>query len=130
MIYFAYPYATPTDTVTLGGERDAEERDFEPFEDVVTTEDGQMRTYQTGPTQGYTTGFPVRFWLHEDIAMGTSNLAAFMSFVATSIRFAKYQFKFTDSDGDVHRVRLIGGLKTKQRALLTEVEVTLQEDFA
>jgi hypothetical protein len=129
MITFAYPYSSPTVTVTLGGERDAEERGFEPFEDVITTEDGQMRTYQTGPTQGYTTNYPVRFWLHEDSAKNTSNLAAFMSFVTSSIRFAKYQFKFTDGDGDVHRVRLIGGLKTKQRARWTEAEVTLEEDF-
>jgi hypothetical protein len=129
MITFTYPYTTPTDTVTLGGERDAEERGFEPFEEVVITEDGKMRTYQTGPTQGYTTNYPVRFWLHEDAAKGTSNLAAFLSFVTTKIRFAKYPFKFTDGQGAVHRVRLIGGLKTKQRARWTEVEVTLQEDF-
>lgn len=129
MITFAYPYTTPTDTVTLGGERDAEERGFDPFEDNITTEDGKMRTYQTGPTQGYTRNYPVRIWLHEDAAKGTSNLAAFMTFITDKIRFAKYQFKFTDSDGDVHRVRLIGGLKTKQRVQWTEMEVTLKEDF-
>ena len=129
MIYFAYPYTTPTDTVTLGGERDAEERGLEPYQDMVETEDGKKRTYQTGPTQGYVTVYPVRFWLNEDASMNTSNLAAFLSFITSSIRFGKYQFKFTDSDGDVHRVRLVGSLKYKQAAGHTLAEVTLEEDF-
>ena len=130
MITFSYPYTSPTDTVTLGGEKDAENRELESYQDMVETEDGKKRTYQTGPTQGYATGHTVRFWLNEDAALNTSNLSAVLSFITDSVRFGKYPFKFTDEDGDAHRVRLMGSFKYKYRAGQTDVEVTLEEDFA